>query len=132
MSGDTTLAYRTMMLDSDGQPECGVGSRRRPLLGVRPGIDVVPNEDGMVPRDSGRGMSVAPAPESLPPHYRPMRFGGTSSLPCWALDLSRLPDSLEHVPTSETHAVITNVDVIAVDDLQAVLCRTAPEWKAVP
>ena len=126
-----TLTYRTMVASEAHLPECGVGNRRRPLLGVRPNIDVFPDSDGTVTPDGEHGMSVAPSPAVLPPHYRPMFHGGTSILPCWALDLSVLAPTLNHVSTSPTHGVISNVEAMLLDDLQAALCATAPQWDPI-
>lgn len=120
-----------MLASASHKPECGTGSRRRPLLGIRPGIDVSPAADGIVESRPERGMSVAPSPELLPPHDRPWTHGGISVLPCWSFKLAALPATLRHVATSERHGVFSNVEPVSFDDLQATLCSTAESWTLI-
>ncbi len=92
----------------------------------------LPTLSGYVHTGREEGMSVAPSPADLPPHYRPQRHGGTSALPCWSLDLDLLPSKIEHVTTSPTHGCLRVTEAMLLSAFQTILCATASSWEQLP
>jgi len=64
------LVIRSMFVDG-AMPKVGAA---RGCLGVRPGVDIKPDTDGKVHPQSGKGMSVSPSIEDLPPLLIPLRL----------------------------------------------------------
>jgi hypothetical protein len=100
-------------------------------LGVRTEDDIFPDEDGMVEPDSG-GMSVALAPEHLPPWRRPPAHGGDGPDPLWELETDDLPDGLTCSADSETHAMIEPSRRMEMDVYQELLAETRDLWVERP
>jgi hypothetical protein len=72
--------YRAMIEDKDGMPMLGLTALK---LGVRAGIDIVPDQKGMVSRpafrpDEPNGLSCAPSIQDLPAFVLPVEWGGTN------------------------------------------------------
>jgi hypothetical protein len=72
--------YRAMVEDKDGLPVLGLAAVK---LGVRPGVDIVPDQQGMVHRPHFRpgdanGLSCSPTIQDLPPFAIPIEWGGSN------------------------------------------------------
>jgi len=82
-----------MKVSDDGLPQPGRSAR---TLGVRPGVDIEIDADGLV-RDGGAGMSVAPGSAmNLPEHRRPPEFAGTGKDPVWEFDSAAVGEFLRY------------------------------------
>ena len=82
-------AYRAMKGDG-GRPMLGASAS---TLGVRPGVDIHPDEPGQVQPETG-GMSVSPSLSTIPLRFLPRRLHdsgvqpgaiGSNSLHVWAM-----------------------------------------------
>lgn len=104
------------------------------MLGVRPGVDILPDDSGSV-RGGGGGLSVTPDdPARLPPHLRPGRLGGRGKLPVFETSVNSLGSSLGYRADPghpDRHGFIEPAYVMLLDELQLALAATAPAWKAV-
>jgi hypothetical protein len=72
--------YRAMIEDEDGLPMLGLTALK---LGVRLGIDIFPDQTGMVYRpafrpDEPNGLSCSPTIKDLPAFALPVEWGGTN------------------------------------------------------
>jgi hypothetical protein len=121
--------FRVMLKAPNGAPVGGGGAN---MLGVRVGIDVRPDATGNVERGRG-GLSVAPEdPARLPPHLRPVRFGGACGLPLFAIGADDLGPKLDYLPDAGRpgrHGTIEPARGMPVANYQAALADTAPRWK---
>ena len=124
--------FRAMRADGAKRPLCGSESN---MLGVRPGIDVFPDEGGNV-REGGGGLSVTPDdPARLPPHLRPARLGGRGKLPVFEAPVIGLGNSLGYRADPahpDRHGFIESASAVLMEEFQAALAATAPAWKEVP
>ena len=123
--------FRAMRKDDEGKPRCGSESN---MLGVRPGVDIQPNEAARVDGGQG-GLSVTPDdPKLLPPHVRPTRFGGRGKLPVFELPMSSLEALLAYRPDPERperHGFIEPGTPMHLNDFQSALAATREAWKEV-
>jgi hypothetical protein len=121
--------YRSMKTAGDGYPEPGPTAR---TLGVRPGIDIPVDVDGIVVGGEG-GMSVAPdSAAHLPEHRRPPSHGGTGKDPVWELDAAELGDSLVYREDSlmpGVHGFIEPRQPMAFTEFEAALVETRQAWR---
>jgi hypothetical protein len=121
--------YRSMKMAGDGYPASGPTAR---TLGVRPGVDIPVDADGVVAGGEG-GMSVAPdSPDHLPEHRRPPSFGGTGKDPVWELDLADLGDALayrEDPLMPGVHGFIEPRLPMAFSEFEAALAQTRQAWR---
>jgi hypothetical protein len=121
--------FRTMLQRDNGVPLCGSDDC---MLGVRPGVDVQPNGDGLVHPGRG-GMSATPNnPIALPPHLRPESLGGFSRLPVFFVSVETLPQSLSYVPSQkrpERHGEVEPANTTPLESFQRALCATANLWR---
>jgi hypothetical protein len=72
--------YRAMIEDKDGMPMLGLTALK---LGVRTGVDIVPDQTGMVYRPAFRpgdpnGLSCSPTIQDLPVFLLPIEWGGSN------------------------------------------------------
>ncbi len=125
----TMHLYRVMLRASDGSPAVGGGAN---MLGIRVGIDVRPDASGSVSPGKG-GLSVAPDdPARLPPHLRPIRYGGACGLPLFRIHASSIGEMLVYVADPrrpERHGTIDPARTMHVDAYQTSLASTAPTWQ---
>lgn len=114
---------------SDGKPLCGSFANE---LGVRPKVDITPDDTGRVHPHTG-GMSTTPDnPAWLPPHVRPASFGGKGRLPIFVIELPCLTESLalRRDPRNPLkHAFIEPAAAMLLSDLQAHLCNSRTAWQ---
>jgi hypothetical protein len=129
------LIYRAMTPDGD-KPKIGPTARS---LGVRPGADIKPDENGFVTPGTG-GMSVAPSWRELKKHRIPRRLrnivpGATGSNldRCWRMGEGGFKNdsvatNLTLRPDREDHGMVEpSVDMLLAD-FQAALGATQAEW----
>ena len=116
------------MLENSGMPQIGDSARG---LGVRPGVDIPVDANGMVRPGTG-GMSVSPSPESLPPHRRPPGLGGTGKDSVWQMNTNNLGSDLRLVPDSPTHGTIQPSRKMTLAEYQNALNDTVGSWEKVP
>lgn len=120
-----------MLRNPDGSPQCGSENCR---LGVRIPIDIRPDAVGFVHAGTG-GMSVTPDDlVRLPPHFRPIAYGGIGKLPVFAMLTSRLGDflSCRRDPKGpERHAFVEPAGVMPLAAYQDHLAATAPNWQVI-
>jgi hypothetical protein len=120
-----------MRKDETGRPRCG---SQGSLLGVRPGVDIIPDASNLVDRGTG-GMSVTPDdPARLPPHARPQRLGGLGRLPIFGLETDRLGELLAYRPdpvAPNRHGFVEPSKRMSFDDYQAALAATRCDWREV-
>lgn len=85
--------YRAMIEDRDGMPMLGLTSLK---LGVRMGIDIVPDQSGKVYRPAFRasepnGLSCSPTIQDLPTFALPVEWGGSNRKAIvWRIEASDL------------------------------------------
>lgn len=113
------------------------------MLGVRPGIDLRPDESGQVVPGTG-GLSVAPGLRDLPPHLVPLRLrvplgitsargkdslvvwrsgeGPFAAAPIWPSLVLRLD------PRSARHGLVEPQTPMRLPDFQQRLAGTRDEW----
>ena len=111
----------------DGLPVCGPKATN---LGVRE-RDLPPDEEGMVPPDSG-GMSTTPDdPRLLPEEFRPESLGGLGRLPVFALEVTKLGPSLRarrDPRKPRKHAFIEPASRMLFGEYERLIHQTAPDW----
>jgi hypothetical protein len=121
--------YRSMKIAGDGYPAPGPTAR---TLGVRSGVDIPVDVDGVVVGGNG-GMSVAPdSPDHLPEHRRPTSLGGTGKDPVWELDVADLGDSLvyrEDPLMPAVHGFIEPRRPMVFAEFEAALVETRRAWR---
>jgi hypothetical protein len=89
--------YRAMIADKDGMPKLGLAALK---LGVRMGIDIVPDQTGIVYRpafrpDEPNGLSCSPTIQDLPMFLLPVVWGGTNTKTAvWRIEASDLGTEL--------------------------------------
>src|SRR6266851_8176525 len=94
MEGDLVEGiYRAMIEDKDGMPMLGLTALK---LGVRMGVDIVPDQSGMVycpvfqPGDPN-GLSCAPTIQDLPRFALPVAWGGSNrKTVVWRIEVADL------------------------------------------
>lgn len=121
-----------MKKDSDGKPMCGTKANE---LGLRPGVDITADSDGMVHPKTG-GLSTTPDdPGRLPPHVRPPSLGGRGKLPLYVLEVEGDGGGLaarRDPKHPHRHAFIEPTVSMALTALQALLCSGRDDWEVVP
>lgn len=121
--GSDSYVYRGMT-ENDGGTQVGDTAR---TLGVRPGVDIPVDADGMLHPNSG-GVSVSPSPNDLPSHRRPPSFGGTGKDPVWSIDINNLGPDLKFVPDSPGHGTIQPSRSMTLEEYQKALFETFGKW----
>ncbi len=120
-----------MCRDEAGLPLCGSTAN---MLGVRPGVDIHPDETGRVLSGQG-GLSVTPDdPKLLPLHVRPPRYGGKGKLPVFELPTASLGTSLRYRPDPgrpDRHGFVEPGAPMPLGEYQAALAASRSAWKAV-
>lgn len=116
----------------DGKPLCGSSANE---LGMRLGVDIKPDQAGLVSPLSG-GLSATPDdPKLLPPHVRPASLGGRGRLPVYKLDVANLHDDLaarRDPKHPRKHALIEPAKTMTLSALQSLLCNGRGSWEMVP
>ncbi len=124
-----TKLLRAMRKDAHSHPECG---SRGNMLGVRVGVDIVPNEHGEVGAGLG-GLSITPNDVKLmPPHVRPRSAGGLGNLPVFEIELTSIAGKLSYRADPKhplSHGFVEPAHAMPVVDYQTALCTTATSWK---
>ena len=130
------LIYRTMTREGD-KPKVGPSAR---TLGVRPGVDIVPDEGDMVLPQTG-GMSVAPSWRKLPPHRIPLRLQplvrdacGKDEDACWRMGSgefidSKLTESLSLRRDKTFHGLVEPSRRIGLNEFQTALAASRDLWE---
>lgn len=117
---------------ADGKPLCGSSANE---LGLRPGVDVTEDSNGLVQPETG-GLSTTPDdPSLLPPHVRPPSFGGKGKLPVFVLDVAVLNDKLSSRRDPKhprSHAFIEPRVTMTLTVLQEILGAGRGNWEIVP
>ncbi len=129
--------YRAMIEDKDGMPLLGLTSLK---LGVRIGIDIVPDQAGLVYRPAFRpgepnGLSCSPTIQDLPAFALPVEWGGTNrKAVLWRIEASGLDAEL--VVGEDTspqrkgrHISIGPSGPMLFDDYLRAIQATRSKWK---
>ena len=112
------------MTEEKGEPKVGDSAR---TLGVRPNRDIPVDTNGNVHPNTG-GVSVSPSPQDLPPHRKPIEFGGTGKDPVWKLDVADLGNDLQHVPDKPGHGTIQPKQSMPLSKYQTALANLKSKW----
>ncbi len=146
----TTLYFRAMMGENN-RPKTGRSGR---LLGIRPGIDIdtievpdswidpsgylrIESERGesknlvIVAVRNTKGMSTSISIESLPPHRKPIAWGGTGRDLIWQIDSGYINRDLEAVRDSPTHVSIMPRVTMLLAKYELALANTQKYWQRV-
>lgn len=129
--------YRAMIEDQDGMPILGLTAMK---LGVRAGIDIVPDHNGMVYRpafrpDEPNGLSCSPTIQDLPAFALPMEWGGTNRKSVvWRIEADDL--GAELIAQEDTspqrkgrHVSIGPSGPMRFDDYLRAIQATRTRWK---
>jgi hypothetical protein len=126
-----------MRKDADGLPHVEQSASG---LGVRPGVDIDADPEGNV-LVNGKGMSVSPDWRDLPlfripERLRHLKRGARGSNNTFFFCSGTGPfqrgafaDGLTLEPDSATHGTIAPAQVMPLDDYQAALEATRPDWQ---
>jgi hypothetical protein len=146
----TTFYFRAMVGEGN-QPKVGRSAR---LLGIRPGIDIdtievpaswvdpsgylrIESERGesknlvIVAVRNTKGMSTSISIESLPPHRKPIAWGGTGRDLIWQIDSGYIEQDLEAVRDSPTHVSIMPSVTMLLAKYELALANTQKYWQRV-
>jgi hypothetical protein len=146
----TTFYFRAMVGESN-KPKVGRSAR---LLGIRPGIDIdtievpdswvdpsgylrIESEHGesnnlvIVAVRNTKGMSTSISIESLPPHRKPIAWGGTGRDLIWQIDSAYIGQDLEAVRDSSTHVSIMPRVTMLLAKYELALASTQKYWQQV-
>lgn len=130
------LIYRAMTRDGE-KPRIGPSAR---TLGVRPSVDITPDENGLVIPQTG-GMSVAPSWRELPSHRIPLRLQpiahdavGSDDDACWCMGSGEFVDSpvtnsLDLRREKSDHGLVEPSRTMELHDFQAALAGTRDLWR---
>jgi hypothetical protein len=129
--------YRAMIEDKDGMPMLGMTALK---LGVRAGVDIVPDPAGMVYRpafwpDEPNGLSCSPTIQDLPAFVLPVEWGGTNRKAIvWRIEASDL--GAELVAREDTspqrkgrHVSVGPSGPMLFDDYLRAIQATRSRWK---
>lgn len=140
MDGDSGEGiYRAMVEDTDGMPMLGLTSLK---LGVRMGIDIVPDQAGMVYRPAFRpgepnGLSCSPTIQDLPAFALPVEWGGTNrKAVVWRIEASDLGAELiagedTVLQRPERHIPIGPSGPMLFDDYLRAIQATRAKWTKI-
>src|SRR6266545_253125 len=131
--------YRAMIEDLDGMPMLGLTALK---LGVRTGVDIVPDQAGMVQRPIFRpgdpnGLSCAPTIPDLPLFALPIAWGGPNPRTVvWRIELPDLgPPLVAQEDTTRQrkgrHISIGPSGPMTFDDYLRAVQATRSKWKKV-
>lgn len=128
-----TTLYRAMRKRADDLPLLGASATR---LGVRAGVDIKPDADGMVGPFTG-GLSTTPDdPARLPPQFRPKSCrGGLATVPLFAIHVSVLADELRARRDPERpreHVFVEPALRTAFAAYETAINSTQARWRWVP
>lgn len=131
--------YRAMIEDKDGMPMLGLTALK---LGVRTGVDIVPDQSGMVYRpafrpDESNGLSCSPTILDLPAFALPVEWGGTNRKSVvWRIEASDL--GAELVAREDTspqgkgrHVSLGPSGPLLFDDYLSAIQATRSRWKKI-
>ncbi len=125
------LLFRAMREDAKGYPEVGPSAR---MLGVRPGIDVIPGLSQELVHPGQGGLSVSPDhPMNLPFFRRPANFQGTGKDPLWSIDQAQLAPALVYRPdpAHPDHGFVEPAYPMSLAEYQQALMKTQGLWEKV-
>jgi len=131
--------YRVMIEDRDGMPRLGLTALK---LGVRTGVDIVPDQKGMVYRpafrpDEPNGLSCSPTIQDLPAFALPVEWGGSNpKTVVWRIEVSDLGAELaaqEDTPPQRKgrHISVGPSGPMLFDDYLRAVQATRSRWKKV-
>ncbi|MBI1835616.1 MAG: hypothetical protein HYR92_07720, partial [Burkholderiales bacterium] len=124
-----TDLFRSMKTGEGGTPEVGSSARQ---LGVREGVDITPDAQGIVRPGTG-GMSVTPDdPMGLPLHRRPGSLGGTGKDHVYCIGTECLPDGLQYRPDPKNpsgHGFIEPSRPMSFQEYQRLIQETLDRWR---
>jgi hypothetical protein len=129
--------YRAME-EEDGMPRLGANAVS---LGVRKGIDIVPDQAGMVFRPAFRpgernGVSCSPTIQALPRFALPIEWGGRNKKTVvWRIDPADLGPELvaqdDSPPGRKQHISVGPSGPMAFDEFLRAVQATRAKWKKV-
>lgn len=123
--------FRGMRQGADARPTLGSSAR---TLGVRPGIDIHVDHNGIVHPGTG-GMSASPgSPFNLPDIRRPPKYGGMGRDPVWSIDTSELGPNLRYrldPGNPSVHGFIEPANSMSLEEYQQSLWATRDTWRLV-
>jgi hypothetical protein len=131
--------YRAMVEDKDGFPLLGLGAVK---LGVRPGVDSVRDQQGMVHRPAFRpgdpnGLSCSPTVQDLPSFAVPIEWGGSNPRTVvWRIESADLGAELvaqEDTPPQSKgrHISIGPSGTMTFDEYLRAVQATRAKWQKV-
>ena len=131
--------YRAMVVAQDGMPVLGLAALK---LGVRRGIDIIPDQKGMVYRPAFRpgepnGLSCSPIVLDIPVFALPVEWGGSNSKTVvWRIELCDLGGDLvaqeDTVPQSKgRHVSVGPSGPMHFDDYLRAVQATRSGWRKV-
>jgi hypothetical protein len=131
--------YRAMIEDKDGMPVLGLTALK---LGLRTGVDIIPDQAGMVYRpnfqpDDPNGLSCSPTIQDLPLFALPVEWGGANhKTVIWQIEASDLGSQL--VAQEDTspqrkgrHISVGPSGPMTFDDYLRAIQATRSRWKKV-
>jgi hypothetical protein len=129
--------YRAMV-EENGMPKLGASAT---TLGIRRGIDIVPDPSGMVQRPlfqpgAPNGLSCSPTIQSLPAFALPVAWGGRNAKTAvWRIEQADLGSDLvaqeDTLPGKRRHISIGPARTMLADEFAQAVERTRPKWKKV-
>jgi hypothetical protein len=132
--------YRAMIEDQNGLPVLGLTAVK---LGVRIGVDIVPDPRGVVNRPpfkpgDANGLSCSPTIQDLPVFALPVAWGGSNpKTVVWRIDESDLGPALvaqeDTIPQGKgRHISVGPSAAMTFDDYLRAVQATRSRWKKVP
>lgn len=125
---EAVVLFRAMAVGDNGYPELSDNH-----LGIRVGVDILPDESGQVLPGIG-GMSVTPNDvRDLPHHRLPQDMGGTGKRPAWEIRSDELPQELAYRsdPMNRKHGFVEPAKPMEVDEFRRAIEGTASLWRKV-
>jgi hypothetical protein len=131
--------YRAMIEDEDGMPMLGLTALK---LGVRKGVDIVPDQKDFVYRpafrpDEPNGLSCSPTVQDIPVFALPLDWGGSNGKTVvWRIEPSDLGTELvarEDTPPQRKgrHISVGPAAAMLFDDYLRLVQATRSKWKKV-
>jgi hypothetical protein len=125
--------YRAMY-DDKGKPKLGSSAS---TLGIRPGVDIEVDANGMVHRPTFRpkqknGLSCAPSVQEVPYFARPIRFGGgNNKTDVWRISKSDLGSALVAQQDGPHHVSVGPATTMPIGDYIRAIQGTASYWHKI-
>jgi len=131
--------YRAMIEDVDGMPVLGLAAVK---LGVRPGIDIIPDQNGLVYLPSFRpddpnGLSCSPTIGDLPVFGLPVEWGGSNTRTAvWRIEAADLGPELVAQEDTSLHSKGRHISIgpsgpMRFDEYLRAVQATRSRWTKV-